>query len=68
MPAQCAAVTTRSRWFDRLAACPTLVLCGRDEAPPPLAVHREMAAAIPGAVPQVIQSVGTCRRWRTPGR
>lgn len=29
--------------------CPTLVLCGRDDVVTPVAVHEEMAAAIPGA-------------------
>ena len=30
-------------------ACPTLVLCGREDTLTPLALHEEMASAIPGA-------------------
>jgi len=38
--------------------CPTLVLCGREDAVTPLALHREMAGAIPGAVLSVIEECG----------
>jgi pimeloyl-ACP methyl ester carboxylesterase len=39
-------------------ACPTLVLCGRQDALPPLARHEEMAAAIKGARLEVIEDCG----------
>jgi pimeloyl-ACP methyl ester carboxylesterase len=39
-------------------ACPTLVLCGRDDALTPVAVHEEMAAAIPGAELVVVEDCG----------
>ncbi len=39
-------------------ACPTLVLCGRQDALTPLALHEEMAAAIPGAELRVIEECG----------
>lgn len=39
-------------------ACPTLVLCGRDDAATPLALHEEMAAAIPDATLVVVPGAG----------
>lgn len=39
-------------------ACPTLVLCGRQDALTPLDCHREMAAGIAGARLQVIENCG----------
>ena len=39
-------------------ACPTLVLTGRQDALLPLAVHQEMAAAIPGAELAVLENCG----------
>ena len=39
-------------------ACPTLVLCGREDALTPLAQHEEMAAAIPNAWLVVIEDCG----------
>jgi pimeloyl-ACP methyl ester carboxylesterase len=39
-------------------ACPTLVLCGRDDALTPLDRHEEIAAAIPGAQLVVIDGCG----------
>jgi pimeloyl-ACP methyl ester carboxylesterase len=39
-------------------ACPTLVLCGRQDALTPLARHEEMAAAIKGARLEVIEDCG----------
>src|SRR6266702_4388271 len=39
-------------------ACPTLVLCGRQDALAPPAVHQEMAAAIPGAELVVVEDCG----------
>ena len=38
--------------------CPTLVLCGRQDALTPLERHEEMARAIPGAVLEVIETCG----------
>lgn len=39
-------------------ACPTLVLCGRQDALTPLDLHEEMAAAIPGASLVVVEDCG----------
>ncbi len=39
-------------------ACPTLVLCGRQDALTPPALHAEMAAGIPGARLAVIEDCG----------
>lgn len=39
-------------------ACPTLVVCGRQDALTPLALHEEMAAAIPDARLVVIEECG----------
>jgi pimeloyl-ACP methyl ester carboxylesterase len=39
-------------------ACPTLVLCGRQDALTPLEVHEEMAAAIPAARLVVVEECG----------
>ena len=39
-------------------ACPTLVLCGRQDGPTPVECHEEMAAAIPGAKLTVIEDCG----------
>jgi pimeloyl-ACP methyl ester carboxylesterase len=39
-------------------ACPTLVLCGRQDGPTPVQCHEEMAAAIPGAKLTVIEDCG----------
>jgi pimeloyl-ACP methyl ester carboxylesterase len=39
-------------------ACPTLVLCGRDDLLTPLPLHQEMAAAIPGAELVVVEDCG----------
>jgi pimeloyl-ACP methyl ester carboxylesterase len=61
--------------------CPTLILCGRQDALTPLERHEEMARAIPGAVLEVIEDCGhlstlekprevsaAMRRWLTHGR
>jgi pimeloyl-ACP methyl ester carboxylesterase len=48
-------------------ACPTLVLCGRQDALTPLAVHDEMAAAIPGARFVVIENSGHLTPLEQPG-
>ena len=54
------AIMTRpdSRHDLRLVHCPTLVLCGRQDAMTPLGVHREMADAIPNASLVVIEDCG----------
>jgi pimeloyl-ACP methyl ester carboxylesterase len=39
-------------------ACPALVLCGREDALTPVAIHEEMAAAIPGARLVVVDGSG----------
>ncbi len=39
-------------------ACPTLVLCGREDALTPLHLHEEMAALIPGSRLRVIERCG----------
>jgi pimeloyl-ACP methyl ester carboxylesterase len=39
-------------------SCPTLVLCGRQDAPTPVALHEEMAAAIPDATLVVLPNCG----------
>ncbi len=39
-------------------ACPTLVLCGRQDQPTPVECHQEIAAAIPGAKLTVIEDCG----------
>ncbi len=38
--------------------CPTLVLCGREDALTPLALHQEMVQAIPGAMLSIIEDCG----------
>jgi pimeloyl-ACP methyl ester carboxylesterase len=38
--------------------CPTLVLCGRQDALTPLALHEEIAAGIPGSRLEVIEDCG----------
>ena len=39
-------------------ACPTLVICGREDALTPVHLHEEMAALIPGSRLQVIERCG----------
>ena len=39
-------------------ACPTLVLCGRQDALTPVALHEEMAGAIRGAKLVVVENCG----------
>jgi pimeloyl-ACP methyl ester carboxylesterase len=39
-------------------ACPTLVLCGRQDALTPLARHEEIAAGIKGARLEIIEDCG----------
>ncbi len=47
-----------SRPFLRRIACPTLVLCGRDDAVTPPEIHEEMASEIPGARLEIIDHCG----------
>ena len=42
-------------YLGEIKACPTLVLCGRDDVITPVALHEEMAAAIPGAQLVIIE-------------
>jgi len=62
-------------------ACPTLVLCGREDASTPLALSEEMAALVPGARLEVVERCGhmsamerpvevsgALRRWLAEGR
>lgn len=75
------AIISRSASLDLLAAidCPTLVLCGRQDALTPLARHQEIAAAIKGARLEIIEDCGhlstlerpaevsaALRRWLVP--
>lgn len=47
-----------SRPFLPEIACPTLVLCGREDLLTPLELHEEMAAAIPGSKLVVVEHCG----------
>ncbi len=57
---QQAAIMGRSDSLPGLAeiACPTLVLCGRQDGLTPVECHQEIAAAIPGAKLTVIEDCG----------
>ena len=48
-------------------ACPTLVACGRDDFWSPVAVHQEIAAAIPGANLALIDTCGHMATVEAPG-
>ncbi len=39
-------------------ACPTLVLCGRQDQPTPPECHEETATAIPNATPVIVEDCG----------
>ena len=54
------AIMSRADSRPRLAAirCPTVVVCGREDALLPLEVHEEMANGIPGAKLRVIEACG----------
>jgi pimeloyl-ACP methyl ester carboxylesterase len=54
-----------SRPFLKDIACPTLVLCGRDDVVTPVELHEEMAAMIPGARLQIIEE---CAHLSTMGQ
>ena len=47
-------------------ACPTLVLCGREDASTPLALHEEMAALVPGARLEVVERCGHMSAMERP--
>jgi pimeloyl-ACP methyl ester carboxylesterase len=47
-------------------ACPTLVLCGRDDQLTPLALHEEMASLIRGAQLDVIDHCGHLSTMERP--
>lgn len=47
-------------------ACPTLLVCGREDAITPLHLHEEMAAAIPGATLAVIEQCGHMSTMERP--
>ena len=47
---------------------PTLVLCGHDDQITPIAVHEELAAAIPGAVLEVVDECGHLSTLDQPAR
>jgi len=48
--------------------CPTLVLCGRQDALTPLAFHEEIAAAIPGARLEIIEDCGHLSTLERPAQ
>lgn len=47
-------------------ACPALVLCGREDASTPLALHEEMAALVPGARLGVVERCGHMSAMERP--
>jgi pimeloyl-ACP methyl ester carboxylesterase len=48
-------------------ACPTLVLCGRQDALTPLDRHEEIAAAVPGARLRIVEDCGHLSTLERPG-
>lgn len=46
--------------------CPTLVLCGREDSATPLAMSQEIAAAIPGAVLEIVEECGHLSTMEQP--
>lgn len=56
-----------SRPFLPRIACPTVVLCGREDGVTPVALHEEMASAIPGARLEVIDDCGHLSAIEQPG-
>jgi pimeloyl-ACP methyl ester carboxylesterase len=48
-------------------ACPTLVLCGRQDALIPLALHEEMASGIPGSKLEIVEECGHLSTMERPG-
>ena len=49
-------------------ACPTLILCGRQDAITPLSFHEEMAAAIKGAQLAVLEDCGHLSTLEKPAQ
>ena len=47
-------------------ACPTLVMCGRQDALIPLALHEEMAAGIPGSRLEIVEECGHLSTMERP--
>ena len=47
-------------------ACPTLVLCGREDSATPLAMSQEIVAAIPGAVLDIVEDCGHLSTMERP--
>ncbi|MBV9834108.1 MAG: alpha/beta fold hydrolase [Alphaproteobacteria bacterium] len=47
-------------------ACPTLVLCGREDAATPLIMSQEIAAAIPGAKLEIVEECGHLSTMEQP--
>lgn len=47
-------------------ACPTLVLCGREDAATPLGLSEEIAAAIPGATLEIVEECGHLSTMERP--
>jgi len=47
-------------------ACPTLVMCGRQDALIPLARHEEMAAQVPGARLEIVEECGHLSTMERP--
>jgi pimeloyl-ACP methyl ester carboxylesterase len=47
-------------------ACPTLVLCGREDVSSPLALHEEMASLVPGARLAVVERCGHMSAMERP--
>jgi len=64
-----AAILSRpdSRPLLPLIACPTLVLCGRQDASTPLDRHQEITDGIPGATLRVIEECGHLSTLEKPG-
>jgi len=48
--------------------CPTLVLCGRDDAITPVEVHEELVAAIPGSHLTIVEDCGHLSALEQPER
>ena len=47
-------------------ACPTLVLCGHEDAATPLAMSQEIASAIPGAALEIVEECGHLSTMERP--
>lgn len=67
---QCQALNSRPDSTNTLASinCPCLVLCGAEDRLCPPALHRVMAAAIPGAELAIIEHSGHFSPLEAPGR